>query len=282
MWLETRITCGGPYGMTPPVARAAVRTTRARGSFHSAARESYRACRASCPAPSSAGDGGSSRKRSSCLRHVETALIRTPPLSHAPDRAAVRGERLHQHEGHGDGAQRRREELEERDGPAVEAPRKAPLQGPDRRERRPAWPRRARPERKPGQAEPENACDEVGVRDRDGRRSLEPRRQIQAQRCDRNRAEARDDGRGHAGRQFLSEPAVERAAHDALEKEGAENRDRREPQEAPRIHVAREGKVMQGSGSGKVCETYESERRGRRRRESRPDSLLHERRVTGT
>ena len=34
MWLETRITCGGPYVMTPPVARRAERTTRAGGSFH--------------------------------------------------------------------------------------------------------------------------------------------------------------------------------------------------------------------------------------------------------
>jgi hypothetical protein len=152
----------------------------------------------------------------------------------------MRSERLLKDESDGDGGQDRCEKLEEGNGPTVEAHRKGALHEPDCREGGAAGPRRACSKREPGEAEAERESHEICVRDREGGRSLETRRQIKAERGDRNRSEGRDDGRRHPRRQFLPEPAVESPAHDPFEEEGAQNGGRSEPDEAAHVHVLRE------------------------------------------
>src|SRR5512140_2627507 len=95
-------------------------------------------------------------------------------------------ERLPKDQSDGDGGQSRRQELEERNGAAVEADRKRALHEPDRREGGAAGPRRARSECEPGEAEPERERHEVRVGDREGRRGLETGRESTMERGDRN------------------------------------------------------------------------------------------------
>src|ERR1039457_1992954 len=97
--------------------------------------------------------------------------MRTPPLSRTPQRIAVRSERLHQNESHGYGSESRCQELENGDWPPLKGDGYRSLHDPDRRERGAAGPRGARPEREPGEAEPESERDEVSVRHREEGRS---------------------------------------------------------------------------------------------------------------
>ena len=75
-------------------------------------------------------------------------------------------------------------------------------------------------------------------------------------------------GAARPGGSFVAQPAVEAAAHDALEDEGAGDRERHEPREPRGVDVARERGVVQESCGGKVRQGREREDRSGRERGS--------------